>query len=316
MALHHSPVWGAVVTDPVIRGGYSVAETAADWLRWCADRRGRSPETVRAYTSTLEAFTEFVGERAVSAVVRQDVEAFLERPRRRVAAPSPATMNRELACLRSFFGWCVEQELLGKSPALAVHGQTQRKRMPKPIDDETWCGWWLSDMPDGLRVALGFGFFCGLRRAEIMSLTPDMVTDDSIVDFVRKGGGEHSLPWLDMFNIAATRLPSVVPGDPTLFAEALERQRRLRRPRLVGWTCHDPQEVNRRIRKWGTANGLPLFTPHQLRHSAATNLVRAGVPLHLVASLMNHSNVSITMGYVAAGRSQLREFMAQQPPSS
>jgi integrase/recombinase XerC len=53
---------------------------------------------------------------------------------------------------------------------------------------------------------------------------------------------------------------------------------------------------------------LPPITPHQLRHSAATNLVRAGIPIHLVSSLMNHSNVQTTMGYVSSGGEQLAEW--------
>jgi site-specific recombinase XerD len=51
------------------------------------------------------------------------------------------------------------------------------------------------------------------------------------------------------------------------------------------------------------------YTPHQLRHSFVTNLLRSGVPIHLVSRMANHSSTAITMRYVKAGASELREWM-------
>lgn len=280
-------------------------ETAVAWLEWLRGYRGRSPETLRSYSQTLTELVGFVGVVDVRAVDAATVEAFIRRPRRRTASPAPATVNRDLAACRSFFGWCAERGLVDKSPADLVHGPTQRKRQPRPIPDGVWVDWWRSDLPDGLRVALGLGWFGGLRRAEIVSITPEQLVDGKIVNFVRKGGGEHSLPLGDMVDVLVERLPNVA-VDADLFWGAVERQAGY--AKLVGWSCVDPQEVNRRLLRWSGSRGLPRFTPHQLRHSAASNLVRAGVPLHLVSSLMNHSNISITMGYVASGGAQLAEW--------
>lgn len=281
--------------------------TAVVWLEWLRDYRGRSPETLRSYAQTMTDLVGFVGAVEVRAVDAATVEAFIHRPRRRTATPAPATVNRDLAACRSFFGWCSERGVVDKSPADLVHGPTQRKRQPRPIPDQVWVDWWRSDLPDGLRVALGLGWFGGLRRAEIVAIAPDQIVDGVIVNFVRKGGGEHSLPLRDMVDVLTDRLPAVA-VDADLFWRAVANQADASYGRLVGWSCGDPQEVNRRLVRHARPRQLLPFTPHQLRHSAASNLVRVGMPLHLVASLMNHSNVQITMGYVASGGAQLKEW--------
>jgi integrase len=295
---------GRVVIDPLSDG---LEQAAVRWLAWCRDYRGRSPETIRSYTQTMDDLVAWLGGVDVSAVSSADVEAFIHRPRKRVAQAAPATVNRDLAAIRSFFQWAVAHGVVDRSPAEVVHGPAQRKRQPRPIPDDVWLAWWRSDMPDGLRTAVGLGFFGGLRRAEIVGLGRDQIQDRRIVNFVRKGGGEHTLPLQDMVEVLADKLPRVA-VDVDAFWRSLEVCRRPVRPRLLGWRCMDPQEVNRRLNNYAKTRKLPRFTPHQLRHSAASNLVRASVPLHLVSALMNHSNIGITMGYVASGGEQLAEW--------
>lgn len=43
-----------------------------------------------------------------------------------------------------------------------------------------------------------------------------------------------------------------------------------------------------------TAAGLPKFRFHDLRHSAATFLIAAGIPLKHVSELLGHSTITIT----------------------
>jgi integrase len=53
----------------------------------------------------------------------------------------------------------------------------------------------------------------------------------------------------------------------------------------------DPQLLNRIMCRRCAKVGIERLTPHQLRHTAATNLLRCGVPLHIAQRLMNHSLV-------------------------
>lgn len=286
-----------------------LGELAVAWLSWCQKSRGRTVETLRAYSTTMEAMVGWFGDRHPQSISRVELDGFVHRERPRVGKQaSPATLRREIATVRSFYQWCVEDGVVAPpGPAAGLHGPPAKNVNPRPIDDDVWQVWWGHSLPDDLRVALGLGFYVGLRRAEIMSVTAAQVDDDSIHGFRRKGGGEHTVPWREMWGVIGERLPHLVDGD-NLFPEAIRACRDRNKPRLLAWWVQEPQEVNRRILRWGKRHGLPLFTPHQLRHSAATNLLRAGVPLHLVASLLNHSDPSITMRYVRAGGGELAEW--------
>lgn len=294
------------------RSDHKVGEAVDRWLVWAEHRRNRRPTTLMAYRQVMRDFLPWVGDMDVAAVTRMEIESFLERPHLRVARPKPATVKREVSTLRAFFQFCEDEGLVEKSPARGVHAPTVHNVQPRPIPDDVWRMWWGHDLPDGLRVALGLGFFGGLRRAEIVGLRVGQVTNEAVVDFVRKGGGTHTLPWADMRSALQRRLPHLVEARDSL-VPALNRLRsRGAEAPLMPWASLDPGEVNKRIRRWGERHGLPSFTPHQLRHSTATNLLRAGVPLHLVTALLNHSNPAITMRYVAAGASQLAEHLRNQ----
>jgi integrase len=55
-----------------------------------------------------------------------------------------------------------------------------------------------------------------------------------------------------------------------------------------------PTAVHRAFRELLAAAGLPMVPFHGLRHSAATALLSAGVPLRVVSDLLGHSGIAIT----------------------
>ena len=177
----------------------------------------------------------------------------------------------------------------------------------------------------------GLGFFCGLRRAEITNLSAAQVDSDQdlLVGFVRKGGGEGVFPYRSAVRLFAQRLLCLI-GDPYVFLSALERRADARcGGRLMGWGSSTPKDsalrvgavrgpdwsshaMNRQVRRVLVRCGLEggVLTPHALRHSFVTNLLRADVPLHVVASLAGHRDVSTTMRYAAIAVDPLAELLA------
>ena len=285
------------------------ADTAvvSEYLGWLSDTRGHSRATCESYRSTLEAWLNWLSMTGLRLddATPQDVESWLQRPRQkrgRGGTGSPATRKREIASLRGFYAWGTARGRLSTSPMLDVVAPSQPRRQPRPITDKVWLSAWESDMPNGLRTAIGLGYFCGLRRAEIVSLTVDQLTDRRIVNFVRKGGGEDVLPWRTLVEVYETHLPHL---GAERFVEAMTRSRRIG-THLTPY--YDGEAMARAIRSQGWD-----WTPHQLRHSCATNLIRAGVPLPITSRMMNHTSVTTTMLYVKAGGDELRDWLKAGP---
>jgi integrase/recombinase XerD len=56
-------------------------------------------------------------------------------------------------------------------------------------------------------------------------------------------------------------------------------------------TADAVKDLTARLRK---ATGIALFHPHALRHSYATRLLRAGVPMNVVSELLGHAGAQTT----------------------
>jgi site-specific recombinase XerD len=84
---------------------------------------------------------------------------------------------------------------------------------------------------------------------------------------------------------------------------------------LFGWAANArlPHRVNTRLSDVLVAADMPrlAFSPHCLRHTAATNLSRAGVPLDVLADLLGHTSIETTRRYIATS-GQLSRWLADR----
>jgi site-specific recombinase XerD len=310
------------------------AELARDWIAHLASRR-LGGNTLYTYESTLGALVRFSGKRSVCTLSASDLSGFLARPRQGRAkgqSGRAATLAREASILRGFYSWLVGLGLVQSDPTGALVPARVANVLPKAIDDRVWLQLWQSDLADDARVVLGLGYMVGLRRAEIVALAPWQVdlANRRLVRFRRKGGGDDQTPFGAILDVLAARLPHVLGDGAETLTDPLSRlcsaragARTLlpwddvdasmiarRRHALAGGQI-DPQRVNVRLRTWLRRAGLPeqSLTPHCLRHSAVTNLLRSGVPIALVSRLVNHSNITTTMRYAKLGEDELGEWL-------
>lgn len=59
-------------------------------------------------------------------------------------------------------------------------------------------------------------------------------------------------------------------------------------------TALDPNRVNRQVQAIALEAGLGRWTPHELRHSAASLLIAQGVPLKTISEMLGHSSIRVT----------------------
>ena len=279
--------------------------------------RGRSPRTAYSYGSILETFVRFLSGGSLNGASPETVEAFIQRPRdkRAGAAPSASTMSLELTVLRGFYAWAVGNHSLTVNPAAhALQGGTVKvvERQPDPIEDEAWQSFLRLAWPtltDDEVTAIAIGFYGGVRRAEIVGLKASQWDRGQVrlTRIVRKGGASTDLPFGECLAQLEDELPHLFPkGGRDAIVETIsslaDRREGLS---LLPWKplrgVIDPQTFNRRLRSIQEATAAPVFHPHQLRHSFATNMLRAGVPIDIVSDLMGHTNINMTMRYAKSG---------------
>jgi integrase len=240
------------------------------------------------------------------------MEVFLGRPRRTGKPAAPNTVYREADTLRAFYKWIHDEYYTNVNVAAGLVTPKRPARNPRPIEDSTWRRLWAHDWSPRVRVVMGLGYFLGLRRAELWNLKIEQLTEHSIVDFVRKGGGEHSLKitnYLAVYENTPLLQPLLLSAD--MLMQPLGELRREASMWLVPGrdTAQYPEALNQRFTRWCRHADAELVTPHQLRHSAATNLARAGVPAHLIMAMLNHGSIDVTMRYIRSAGADMEEWI-------
>jgi len=71
--------------------------------------------------------------------------------------------------------------------------------------------------------------------------------------------------------------------------------------------------IYRQIKTLARRAGVPEFTPHDLRRTACTGLLAAGVKPHLVQKQMRHSDFSTTTRYDDSQADEVRRAVARLP---
>lgn len=292
------------IVDPALTG----------WVDWLV-RRQLSPLTMDAYVGTV---TRWLDKHADwQTATTEQIERWCSRPRPRTRHPKPSTINRDMAALSSFYKWAHSRGHVAENATVGAVTPRIANANPHPPDDNVWVDTWEHANPIA-QVGLGLGYYVGLRRTEITTLRWEHVDLERqrLVDFPRKGGGTDVMPYGTCIKIIATKLPHLVPGGTerfhTALAEAHEaaQQRPSRTMLPVG---ADEKWFYRAVYKWQADAGHPnTFSPHALRHGFVTNLLRAGVPIHLVSRMANHGSIETTMRYVKAAGEELTEWLDQE----
>jgi integrase/recombinase XerD len=294
---------------------------------WLAGERGVSPNTLAAYRRDLATWIDHLngrGRTAPGEVSEEDVTSYLEALRSGGvgAAPgaglSPATVNRRIAAIRSFHGFCLREGLATSDPVQHLRAGNLPKTLPKvlAVDDVIR----LLEAPDpasvlGLRdrAMLELLYGCGMRVSELTALDrDDLDLETRTVRCMGKGGRERIVPLGRHAERAVEAY--LVRARPELAARACSvrahplflsgKGRRLSRQAM--WKI---------VKSYAERVQLAdIVTPHTLRHACATHMLDGGADIRVVQETLGHARLTTTQVYTAVSQDRLVEaYRAAHP---
>jgi integrase/recombinase XerC len=205
---------------------------------------------------------------------------------------TPQALRAEMSALRTWYAWCVREELLDVSPMAKLDMPTVVPGLPRPMaSDRIITALAAADVVTTAMLALAA--LAGLRCCEIAALTWDGVDRSSMVLRVWGKG----------------RKTRVVPMVPELlaFLEALPGERRgpviPRKDKKPGH--NRAHTISHRMNDWLHNVGFDE-TMHQLRHAFGTAMLDAGANLREVQEALGHANLSTTAIYTKVRPERLR----------
>jgi len=279
---------------------------------------GYADSTQTGYEQDLRALARFVeksNNRPSWTIPPVAVEAFINRPDQHGKPPSPAYRNRRLSCLRSFFRYLMERQLLDKNqnPTRLVRFARLAQIEPSALTyaeyariiqtiRQTKSGW-LKRRDLAVVVTL---YNTGIRLSELTALNVEQFDQEGarFVALARKGGQVKDLPVNQNVVWALTSWLKVHPlfhSDPQcpLFVSRLKR-------RLSGRT------VEQLVAKYAKQAGLEKpVTPHTFRHSHCTEIQRRGAEIKTAQAAMGHRRVETTMRYSHSQEADIRAAIAK-----
>jgi integrase/recombinase XerC len=294
------------------------------FLAWLADERHVSPATVAAYgadlTDLLKFLSHHLGEEptlaSLAALRPSDLRAWLAAQHN--AGLSPATRARRVAALRGFFHYLARRYACENPSIRALVTPKIVRPNPRPLTEPDACELAATIGTDAMTQAVDARdtalftllYGCGLRISEALALQvadAPLPGSDAMLRVTGKGRKQRTVPVLPIIReVIAVWLryhPQPEPASPLFVG--------------VRGGPLNPGVVQRRMRNYRREHGLPeSATPHALRHSFATHLLRAEADLRSVQELLGHANVATTQRYTEVTNTTVLNVWRKAHPRS
>ncbi|HEY2005774.1 MAG TPA: site-specific tyrosine recombinase [Solirubrobacteraceae bacterium] len=299
---------------------HHLTELTLDFLATLELERGLSRNTLEAYRSDLAQFGLYLGRlgRNPLEIRPPEMAGFVsELADGRDGKPpvAAATLQRKIACLRSFYRHLRREQLIDHDPTSELRPPRSPGRLPKVLSRDEVAR--LLAQPTGNspaalrdRALLETMYACGLRATEAVTVrVSELDLEAGMLRARGKGSKERLVPV----------------GRKAI--ETLEAYLTRGRPRLVG--INDEPRVFVNLRGGGlsrqglykivqgharTAGLEHRMSPHTLRHSFATHLLAGGCDLRSLQEMLGHADIGTTQIYTHLSVERLRDVYFDAHP--
>lgn len=228
------------------------------------------------------------------------------------------TISRKITCLRSFFKYLCQKDLLIKNPLKGIQTPRLEKRLPKFLFLEESENLLEKPKEDSLlgcrdRAILEAFYATGIRVSELVALDlDDLNLTGGFLRVLGKGKKERIIP---LGSKARESLQEYL----TKVRPKLLKNTSLVQPVFLN-KCGERisvRSVARIVSKYGEQLKLDRrISPHVLRHSFATHLLDAGADLRAVQEMLGHVDISSTQIYTHITKERLKKVYEDAHPRS
>jgi len=268
----------------------------------------RSAKTLYGYQSDLRAFRNFYEDKHntewyVEDTASEDIEEFLQVlcDTRKL---QPASRNRVLNCLKSFYKYLHNRGLCPKNPTVSVESIHYKRRERRYLTRPEYLQLILVIDKPLIRLVTETLWYTGLRISELVHLSiRDVDFEQNLVRVLGKGGTHRDIPMNAELSLklGSYRKDQRMKAGPWDRFFATEESGGL-----------SASYYNHELHKTTDVLGWDKnITAHVLRHSFATNLMNCGVHSIVIQKLLGHSSMDTTTIYTHADFTSLTSAISQ-----
>lgn len=294
-----------------------ISNIIGSFLNYLRSEKRYSEHTLLSYQNDLNQFQDFL---SVTFSISNTSDASYGMIRSWISflsenQYSSRTINRKLACLRSFFKFLIKKGLLVKNPMEKVKAPKIRKSLPVFVPEQEMNH--ILDnfvFPEGFsgvrdRLVLELLYGTGMRRAELLELKNHSINPGTgTLKVLGKGNKERIIP----LNKSLVELIK-------LYSEVRSREIPIETESFIitdeGKKAY-PMFINRVVYKYLKTVAADKKSPHVLRHTFATHLLDKGADLNAIKDLLGHSSLAATQVYTHNSLEKLKNIFDQAHPKA
>jgi len=278
--------------------------------------QGLSKNTLSSYKSDMELFADFCLNSEpvlrLGDIQTTHIEEFLAHLYdRQLKASSQA---RHLSSLKAFFRYAMLEDLISRDPADKIQGPKLERKLPEVLSVDE-----VNQLMDSIDLSLPNGtrnrailetmYSCGLRVSELCDLQiSNLHLEIELLKVRGKGDKER---WVPISQLAIKHLSHYlnhsrrggkIVDEDIVFLN--NRGKRLSR-----------QSVFLILKKYAENAGISKnISPHTLRHSFATHLLKGGADLKAIQDMLGHESITTTEIYTHIDQDYLRKAIMKYHP--
>jgi integrase/recombinase XerC len=289
------------------------------FIKYLQFEKRSSANTVLAYRTDLLQFQHFLIqtfhddsiESADYGMIRSWIINLVESG---VDAPS---VNRKIACLRTFFKYLMRLEVITNDPMLKIRVLKTKKKLPafvkegdmvNLLDNNNRFEDSFSGLRDRLILELFYG--TGIRLSELINLRESAIDfRNQTIKVLGKRNKERVIPF-------ANPLVSIIKEYVEMKRKTVVCKTEMLFVKDDGNACY-PMMINRIVKSYLSAfTSADKKSPHVLRHTYATHLLNKGAEINAVKDLLGHSSLAATQVYTHNSMEKLKKAFDQAHPKA
>ena len=274
--------------------------------------RGLSHNTIDSYTRDLEKLMLFLEDNEINfspiSIDEITIQQFIYDIAKKV---NPRSQARIISGLRSFFDYLIFEDYRETNPTDLIESPKIGRKLPDTLSEEE-----INELISAIDLSHPQGernrtivetlYSCGLRVSELITLKiSDLFFDEGFIKVTGKGNKERFVPihyiaqkYISIYiNEIRNHLTPTKGFEDTLF---LNRRGKGLTRQMIFIVLKDLSvkiNLNKKI------------SPHTLRHSFATHLLKNGADLRAIQQMLGHESITTTEVYVHLDNNYLKEVV-------
>lgn len=293
----------------------TITDIVKSYTRYLKLERNYSPNTLAAYQNDLSWLLSFCEQQEMNPLDMQleDLQHFAVQLHEHQIGPT--SQARILSGIRSFYKYLLLSGEIEQDPTELLESPHLGERLPEVLStdeiDQIQKSIDLSK-PEGQRnkTIIEVLFSCGLRVSELVNLKlSNLYLEEGFVRVMGKGSKERLVPISAkaiselQYWFMDRNLMKIQQGEED-YVFLNRRGKHLTRTMILIM-----------LKRQAVAAGITkTISPHTLRHSFATELLKGGADLRAIQAMLGHESIGTTELYMHIDTTTLREEILQHHP--